>query len=249
MKEFQAVILAAGVGERLKPDTEKKPKTMLRIGKSTLIKEIINNIYNSGINDIMIVGGHKFNILKRYVSGLKKNYLNLNISFVENKKYLEFNNCYTLFTALPHIKKDFIIFNSDIIFDILILKKLLENDENFIVVDNVKRLGEEEMKVVLKDGFVSSLSKKNQVENSVGEYIGITMVKHNAIKTMMKFYDSFDFTSKGKYYEDLLVNLSKENLFFKPFYTDGLLWTEVDTFEDLEFAKKIYKDLKRKYIE
>ncbi len=249
MKNFQAVILAAGIGERLKPDTENKPKTMLRIGKSTLIKEIINNIYNSGINDIMIVGGHRFNILKRYLLGLKKNYLNLNISFVENKKYMEFNNCYTLFTALPHIRKDFIIFNSDIIFDILILKRLLENDGNFIVVDNVKRVGKEEMKVVLKDGFVFSLSKKNPVENSVGEYIGITMVKHNTIRSMMKFYDRFDFTSKGKYYEDLLVDVSRENIFFKPLYTDGLLWTEVDTFEDLEFAKKIYKDLNKKYSE
>ncbi|HAF08369.1 MAG: phosphocholine cytidylyltransferase family protein [bacterium] len=245
MKDFQAVILAAGIGERLKPDTDNKPKTMLRVGRTTFVGLIIDNIYKNGLKDIMVVGGHKFPVLKRYILGLAKKYKDLNFTFVENKKYQEYNNCYTLFTALPHIKKDFIIFNSDIIFDEKILKNLLKYDQNCIVVDNFKRLGEEEMKVLLKEGFVSSLSKKNKIEDSVGEYIGITMVKFDAIKAMMKHYDKFDFLAKGKYYEDLLVDISDEGVFFKPVYTDGLLWTEVDTFEDLYYARDvIYKKLK-----
>ncbi|MEO0234834.1 MAG: phosphocholine cytidylyltransferase family protein [candidate division WOR-3 bacterium] len=247
MKNFQAVILAAGTGERLKPDTETKPKTMLRVGRTTFIGLIIENIYKNELKDILIVGGHQFSVLKRYVLSLKKKFKDINFTFVENKKYKEYNNCYTLFTALPHIKKDFIIFNSDIIFDSDILKKVLMHDENCIVVDNVKTLGEEEMKVLLKDGYVSSLSKKNRIEDSVGEYIGITMVKFDSIKAMMKHYDTFDFLAKGKYYEDLIVDISKDGVFFRPVYTDGLLWTEVDTFEDLSYAREvIYKNLKKR---
>ncbi len=64
---MKALILAAGLGTRLVPITNERPKSLVSVnGKPILIKQI-ENLYENGIVDITIVSGYKAQILKKTV--------------------------------------------------------------------------------------------------------------------------------------------------------------------------------------
>ena len=52
---MKAVILAGGLGTRLRPLTNKKPKPMLPLGKKPLLEHLIKWIKKNGVKDIVLV--------------------------------------------------------------------------------------------------------------------------------------------------------------------------------------------------
>lgn len=69
---MKAVILAGGLGTRLSEETVKKPKPMVNIGGMPIIWHIMRSYVFYGINEFIICGGYKQNIIKEYFSNLKK---------------------------------------------------------------------------------------------------------------------------------------------------------------------------------
>ena len=61
---MRAIILAAGEGKRLRPYTNDKPKCMVEIDGNSLIDRQINILNANGIDDIIILGGYKSDMLK-----------------------------------------------------------------------------------------------------------------------------------------------------------------------------------------
>ena len=55
------IILAAGLGSRLSPLTDDKPKSLITFGKETLLERNVNMFKKNGINDISIITGYKKN--------------------------------------------------------------------------------------------------------------------------------------------------------------------------------------------
>lgn len=236
---YSALILAAGSGERLRPYTNDKTKALVTVGRISLIRHLLSRLNEAGIEDVIIVGGYKIDALDKYLKNIRRVFPKISFKLVENKQYAEYNNCYSLITALDHIKQDFIIFNSDIIFHKKIIHDIIGAEGNSLSVDNSKKMAEEEMKVLLLEGFVDSMSKYNPPDKSAGEYIGIAKVAFNAVNAIKKLSKSFDFLNKKHYYEDILVNIKSEGIKFKPVYTNGLPWTEIDTVDDLKRAREV----------
>ena len=58
----KTIILAAGIGSRLKPHTDNKPKCMLEIDGISLIDRQISVLRRNQINEIIIIGGYKIKI-------------------------------------------------------------------------------------------------------------------------------------------------------------------------------------------
>lgn len=61
----KAVIVAAGISSRLYPLTKNKPKCLLRIGKETLLDRSLRILRKYGIKEIVIVGGYKYDLLRK----------------------------------------------------------------------------------------------------------------------------------------------------------------------------------------
>jgi len=65
VSKLQAVILAAGMGTRLKPITESLPKCLVKIGKKTILERQINILNLNGIYDITVITGYKSDLIKK----------------------------------------------------------------------------------------------------------------------------------------------------------------------------------------
>ena len=246
----KALILAAGIGKRLGDLTKDIPKCLLPLDSSgsTLIDYSLETLMENNIKEVTIVSGFADKKLREYLFGKWEKKINLN--FIFNEKFSEYNNVYSAYLAKDIWDDTTVLLNSDIIFHAEILKNLKSKIENesksFLVIDSSEELVDEDMKVETNpNSEIKKISKNLNNKTSFGEYIGIAYLRG---KERVKFLESLELNIKNKklniYYEDALADVLNEVSVY-PSSTLGKPWTEVDTKEDYELAKKIAKQLKK----
>ncbi|MFY3740887.1 MAG: choline kinase [Candidatus Nitrosomirales archaeon] len=238
-----AIILAAGMGSRLGEYSKHLPKTLLTVGNSTIFDRMVVGLSMIGIKDIVVITGHAASTLEThalsYSSKLVNN--NVNFHFIRNNN-LDIGNIYSFWLARGRMNEDFILLNSDVVFDYGILN-LLKNDihSSSLVIDDSKTLGEEEMKVNVTEGeIIKEISKKLDPISADGEYIGIMKLSSgDATKVIEQVERLMSEKQFPLYYEDALRRIANNNDFLVACSTKGLPWTEIDTVEDMQYAQTI----------
>ena len=82
----KVVILAGGLGTRLREETEFKPKPMVEIGSVPIIFHIMKNFIEIGFDEFIIAAGYKGNVIKNFFSNLEINLHNIKIEGFDNDK-------------------------------------------------------------------------------------------------------------------------------------------------------------------
>ena len=119
---MKALILAAGIGKRLKNNI---PKILLKIGSKSLLERHIENLLNLGIKNIGIVIGYKSNQLRNFIKKIDKE---KNIKIFKNSSY-KLGSIVSLVSASNffYVKGNLILMDADVLYDKKILKKLLNS--------------------------------------------------------------------------------------------------------------------------
>ena len=236
---MKAFILAAGKGSRLMPLTESIPKALINLKNGlTPLDFQITQLLKSGLrpDEIFIIGGYRFETLKRFSE--------VGVNLVFNEKFDELNNIYSFLLVSQFFDgEDFLILNVDTIFEPVLLRKLVESHGSKMVVDNVKKLGDEEMKVRIKDGRIIKISKGIPPESAHGEYIGISRYSPRDAEVIFESIRKMIDNGEGyRWYEDA-INPVLSEISISPLYTEGKKWIEIDTPRDLEIARGMIDDL------
>ena len=122
---MQAIILAAGMGKRLKELTRDNTKCMIKVNGVTLIERMLQQIDTHHLERIIIVVGYEGEKLKEYINTLS---IATPIVFVENPYFDQTNNIYSLYLAKDYLtEKDTLLFESDLIFEDAVIDRLIEN--------------------------------------------------------------------------------------------------------------------------
>lgn len=122
---MQAIILAAGMGRRLKDLTDDNTKCMVKVNGVTIIERMLGQLDKLNLSSIIIVVGYKSNDLKDYIETLG---IKTSIQYVNNDIYDKTNNIYSLFLARNYLlKEDTLLLESDLIFDDSILVRIVED--------------------------------------------------------------------------------------------------------------------------
>jgi len=236
---MKAIILAAGIGSRIRPLTDNCPKSLLKIGDKTIIEMMISHIQGCNIEEIIFVTGYRENQLKEYI---KTTFPNLKSSFVTNEKYAETNTGFSLMLAKDFVQNsDFVKFDADVVFDKEILKKLVEcEQENVFCIDKNIHLAAEEIKVIVDDNNkITHISKTVDPQKAMGESIGIEKIGKTTAKILFEELELMmkDPKNYQEYYEGAYERLVKNGEFFYALDITGSKWVEIDTHEDFGLAK------------
>ena len=122
---MQAIILAAGMGKRLKELTQNNTKCMVKVNGVTLIDRMLHQLDNQTLSRVVIVVGYEGQKLIDYIHTLD---IQTPIEFVFNPIYDKTNNIYSLALAKDWLcKEDTLLFESDIIFEDSVLDVLISD--------------------------------------------------------------------------------------------------------------------------
>ncbi len=236
---MQALIFAAGRSRRLGALTDHKPKCCLPLVAGKLVIDFsLEHIVAAGFKSVTIVTGHAQDVLRQHIAA---KWQGLEINYVFNDRYEDWNNIYTAYLVRELITDDTYIFNSDIVYDQRILLAAVNSGlNNFIVVDDTKPLVDEDMKVLVGgDGKIQRINKNLDNAKSKGEYIGIM---HLSGASLIAFRASLEEMIKAgetdKYYEDALDRIVT-GLDLKTVSTQGYSWAEIDTEADYKRAQNL----------
>lgn len=219
------VILAAGIGSRLK---ENLPKAMVHIDEDrTILDQQLENLEKLvELEDIVIVVGFKKELIMEKHPDL---------SYIYNREYRETNTSKSLLLALKKIKNDDILWlNGDIVFEGEILCSIQEKTRENLVFVNNSRVSDEEVKYTLdKEGYIREISKS--VENPLGEAVGINFIKKENLE---EFSSCLEICENMDYFEKGIEFAIERGIKFLPVDVEDNFCTEVDFQNDLQEVKK-----------
>ena len=158
-KEINAIILAAGMGTRLQPVTNKLPKCLISIYGIPIIENQIQALRKLGVNRICIIAGY----LCDKLAYLVKKYPNIEIRV--NNKFDLYNNLYSLYLALDMLGDSFILDGDVYIGDccLPIMKDAVQKIDTSLLFTVEKFSSEPEWIPVLnEDGYVYEIYTTNQ---------------------------------------------------------------------------------------
>jgi len=233
----QAVIMAGGLGSRLKEKTESMPKGFIELGEIPIVERSIQKLISSGIEEIIIGTGH----CSEWYEKLKLRYPVIKLA--HNSKYSQTGSMGTLSCCAPLVNGDFLLLESDLVYDISGFFVLInETHKNIILASGETHSGDEVYLETDADGYLIKHSKKRDaILNLAGELTGITRLTKETLGKMVSYMLENLNSQPMMEYETAMsyVSLSSEinNKIFV-IKIDNFLWCEIDDASHLENAKK-----------
>lgn len=243
---MQAIILAAGMGKRLKELTQNNTKCMVKVNGVSLIDRMLHQIQEQNVDRIVIVVGYEREKLKEYIATLG---ITTPITFIDNPIYDKTNNIYSLSLASDYLcQDDTLLFESDLIFEDSVLDALVKDlRPTLALVDKYESW---------MDGTCVKLDRDDNIEAFVpGKKFKFDEIK-DYYKTVNIYKFSRDFSKthyvpfldayqkalgENEYYEQVLrVITMLDDPVIKAKRLTGQKWYEIDDIQDLDIATSIF---------
>jgi len=238
------MVLAAGAGRRLRPDTDALPKALLPVdGRVTILDIALRNLAAVGLRDIVVVIGYAAGEVRDRVAGLQREH-GVRLTLVDNDRAEDWNNAYSLWLAREHFAAGALLVNGDTVHPVSVEKTLLAAAQSgpgvIIAVDDVKHLADEEMKVIIGPGDrVTKISKLMDPAAAYGEYIGATLIGASAAAPLAAALEATWRRDSSLYYEDGFQEFADRGGVIGVAPIGEVEWVEVDNHDDLRRAREI----------
>lgn len=246
--KMQAIILAAGMGKRLKELTMNNTKCMVQVNGVTLIDRMLHQLDKQDISKIIIVVGYEREKLKEYISTLN---ITKPVIYIDNIIYDKTNNIYSLALAKNWLcQEDTLLLESDLIFEDSVIDALINDPrETLALVDKYQ---------AWMDGTCVTISENDEIETFVpgnkfrycdrDKYYKTVNIykfsKHFSETHYVPFLDAYQAAlGQNEYYEQVLrVITMLDDSEIKAKRLDGQLWYEIDDIQDLDIASSMFTD-------
>ena len=243
---MQAIILAAGMGRRLKELTQNNTKCMVKVNGVTLIERLLGQLEKQELSRIVIVVGYEGKKLMDYIATLD---VKTPIVYVENNIYNKTNNIYSLALAKDYLcEEDTLLFESDLIFEDAVIDAIVSDPRpSLALVDKYESW---------MDGTCVTLNEQDEIKAFVpGKHFDFSR-KDEYYKTVniYKFDKSFSQThyvpfleayctalGRNEYYEQVLriITMLDEPV-IQAKRLNGEKWYEIDDIQDLDIATSMF---------
>lgn len=235
---MKALILAAGLGTRLAPITNDRPKSLVPVNSKPILMKQIENLHENGITDITIVSGYKADILEKAVH---QRYPEINI--IESVDYATTNNMYSAYIAREAIgENEFLMMNADVYYDSSVIRNLLKNKAENAIVTDIGTYIEESMKVVEVEGRLAKISKAITPEEALGASIDVYKFSVEGGKAFFsKCAEYIEEKKEFKMWSEVALNDILSDVVFKACPLKGR-WLEIDNHDDLAAAEKLFAE-------
>ena len=243
---MQAIILAAGMGKRLKKLTQNNTKCMVKVNGVSLIERMLRQIEAQHLSRVVIVVGYEGQKLIDYIATLG---IQTPIVYIENPIYDKTNNIYSLALAKDWLcREDTLLFESDLIFEDSVLEALVKDPrETLALVDKYEswmdgtcvKLAEDDTIAAFVPGKQFDFREKDEYYKTVNIYKFSRSFCETHYVPFLEAYQSA--LGLNEYYEQVLrVITMLDNPGIKARRLNGQRWYEIDDIQDLDIAESIF---------
>jgi choline kinase len=226
----KAIILAAGVGSRLRPLTDALPKCLLEVGGQTLIDHQVQTLARFGVTDVIVVIGYRGDRIRQHLGD--------RVRYIVNELYERTNSLYSLWLARDELVSGTLILNSDVLAVPLIFERLLQSPApDAILVERGEDFDPEDMKVTLNGSQVIDFGKHLPRERAHAHNVGVA--KFSA-EGAARLSDRLEWLVATGHENDWVPVAFGEFASHWPLVavaTSGLPWIEIDYVADLTRAR------------
>lgn len=243
---MQAIILAAGMGKRLKELTQDQTKCMVQVNGVALIDRMLHQIESRHLSRIVIVVGYEGEKLMKYIDTLG---IRTPIVYVQNPIYDKTNNIYSLALAKDYLcQDDTLLFESDLIFEDAVIDQLLDDPrETLALVDKYESWMDGTcVKLGPDDSIASFVPSKNFRFEEAHEYYKTVNIykfgRHFSRTHYVPFLEAYSKAlGNNEYYEQVLrVIAMLDDPEIRAKRLSGQLWYEIDDIQDLDIASSMF---------
>lgn len=244
---MQAIILAAGMGRRLRELTKDNTKCMVQVNGEPLIDRLLRQLSKLGLSRVVIVVGHKRENLISHIGSRYDDVLD--IEYVENPIYDKTNNIYSLALAKDKlVEDDTLLIESDLILDDRMFSLILGDPyPNLALVAKYRTWMDGTMvRIDDENNVVNFVTKKAFKYSDVDHYYKTVNLykfsKDFLIHKYVPFLDAYCAAlGNNEYYEQVLrVICMLDNSELKALPITNERWYEIDDVQDLDIAEALF---------
>ena len=249
----KAILLAAGVGNRLQPFTKEFPKCLAPVNGVPIIINALTHLSAVGVTEaVIVVGHHKEKLYERLGSTFK----GMKITYIESKNFTSTNNIYSLWLARDHLDEDVFLLEADVFFDLPLLEKMLSHESGSLAAVSQHQ--------PWMSGAVVSLSKSGNIQalmdareqgpdfdySKVFKTVNIYLFQKEFLRRyFLPHLDAYIASGDvNEYYEVILHAMAhRVDRQLGAVQCDGLRWYEIDDENDRLSAEYLFSTQERRY--
>lgn len=223
---MRAILLAAGMGTRLRPLTLTTPKSLIEVNEKPLLERQVEMLKEKGVNEIIVLTGY----LNEKFEYLKEKY---GVQLVHNDKYDVYNNIYTMYLVREYLKDSYVI-DADIYINNNFIKERMETSAYFCAD---KSDFKDEWKVSFDENYnlkaIDVASGEGHILSGVSYWS-----KNDGEKIIKKLEEKINEGNFENLYWDNIVkdNIDILNIKVIPLAENDVF--EIDNLEELEYVNK-----------
>jgi histidinol-phosphate/aromatic aminotransferase/cobyric acid decarboxylase-like protein/choline kinase len=240
----KAIILAAGLGKRMRPLTHTVPKALIEVGGRTIIGRIIEALLQHSVREILVVTGYRADELE---SWLRRHYPAAGLRFVRNERYRDTNNIVSMALAFEHLEldDDVLLIESDLVCEPAVFERIMASPHPNVALVDRYRTGMDGTVVTVTDGIVTSVIPPHLQAGDFSfadKYKTLNVYKFSkefcreSFKHLLTYYART--IDRNCYYELILgVLIYMQKAVIRAEVIEGERWAEIDDPNDLRIAE------------
>ncbi|HNW33917.1 MAG TPA: phosphocholine cytidylyltransferase family protein [Candidatus Ozemobacteraceae bacterium] len=243
-----AVILAAGLGNRLRPLTETMPKALIPIEGVSLIERSITNLHRAGVRKAIVVTGYLADSVRQ---ALRNPPEGMEIEFIYNDEYETTGSMVSFLKARQRIQEDVLLLESDLIYSNRALPLLLNTSHpDAILISNPLNAGDDVLVRADSQGNLMALGKNLDAEHrqhAQGCLVGISRFSPQTLEKLFRLAsERLRANFRQDHYEECVLMVARNKTPIATIHCADMPWTEIDNEADYERARSIvFPNIKR----
>jgi len=239
----KAVVLAAGVGSRLRPLTVETPKCLTEVGGRPMLEQTLGIFDRNGIEETVVVVGHLGHVV---IDRVGNTHGNMQVSYLWNEVYERTNSMYSAWLAREYLEQGAILIEGDTVFEEELIGRVLRQppERTYWVVDRFTPEHDGCMSTADDGGRIIDLKiirgKLDEYRDNYYKSTGVLKITPEYGRSFSRWLD--DEVSKGNvqvYYDLVIAGHLEDAPIYICDFTGGT-WVEIDTPEDLERANRLF---------
>ncbi len=244
MQEIKkAVVLAAGLGSRLKPLTDTAPKCLTEVNGKVLLEHTLGILENNGIDEAVIVVGYLGDVV---IDKIGPEFGKMKVTYLWNKIYEKTNSMYSAWLAREYLEQGAMLIEGDTIFEESLVRGVLGEHPG-----RACWVGDRFTPVY--DGSMSTTDSENRivelriVREKLREYrsnyfksTGVLKITSEYGRALSRWLDEDVRRGNVRIYFDIVIagHLADAPIYMHDF--TGGKWVEIDDIGDLRRAEQLF---------